>query len=182
MKDNKGKNRMIEILKSMEEEKHEVYKGPDDIAPDVNPSHVKEAFERFKEIAKIDKEEKSEINEANVTRTHPQAGLKQYGPGLNNMTLGTTVNTFMMDVPGKTVNTFLENPNQGLASKNHNPKYTYLQPAEALRLAVSRVLSSGAPIADISFYDEVNWNLNNLGFDSKSPLDIKQSILKMIKD
>jgi hypothetical protein len=43
-------------------------------------------------------------------------------------------------------------------------------------------LTSGAPIAEMSFYDEVNWNLNNLGFDSKLPLDIKQTIFKMIKD
>lgn len=179
MKENKEKNRMVKLLKAIEEEKHEVYNGPDNIMPDVNPEHVKKAFKRFQEIAKIDKEK---INEANVKQTHPQGGLKQYGPGLNNMTLGTTVNTFLMDIPGKTVNTFLENPNQSLANKNHNPNYTYLQPAEALRLAISRTLSSGSPIANISFYDEVNWNLNNLGFDSKLPLDIKQAILKMIKD
>lgn len=56
-----------------------------------------------------------------------------------------------------------------------------LKPEEALNIAIERVLSSGAPINNISFYDEINWHLSKLGFPSKSPLDIKQAILKMVE-
>lgn len=56
-----------------------------------------------------------------------------------------------------------------------------LKPEEAIKIAIERVLSSGAPINNISLYDEVNWNLQKLGFDAKSPLDIKNAILKMIE-
>ncbi len=55
-----------------------------------------------------------------------------------------------------------------------------LKPEEALKIAIERVLSSGAPINNISFYDEINWNLSKLGFPSKAPLDIKQALLKMV--
>ena len=55
-----------------------------------------------------------------------------------------------------------------------------LKPEEALKIAIERVLSGGAPINNGSFYDEINWNLSNLGFPSKLPLDIKQAILKLI--
>jgi hypothetical protein len=55
-----------------------------------------------------------------------------------------------------------------------------LKPEEALKIAIERVLSSGAPVNNISLYDEVNWNLQKLGFDAKLPIDIKNAILKMI--
>lgn len=170
-KKNSSDKRMIELNKALEE-KGEIYLKEDKKPIDENA--LNEEINRLKKVAKLD--------EANVSQTHPQGGLKRSGPGLNNPTIGTTVATFMGDMPGKTVNTFLENPNLYLANKNYNPNYTYLQPNEALRLSISRTLTSGAPVAEMSFYDEVNWNLNNLGFDSKSPLDIKQTILKMIKD
>jgi len=56
-----------------------------------------------------------------------------------------------------------------------------LKPEEALNIAIERVLSGGAPINNISFYDEINWHLSKLGFPSKAPLDIKQAILKMVE-
>jgi hypothetical protein len=80
---------------------------------------------------------------------------------------------------GQTVNTFLPSP---MNNAKYNPNYTYLQPAEALNLAIRRTLESGAPVNNIGFYEEVNWNLNNMGFDSKLPLDIKNAIVKMSKD
>lgn len=55
-----------------------------------------------------------------------------------------------------------------------------LKDSEALELSIKRTLNSGAPVNDIAFYDEVNWNLANLGFPSKLPQDIKTAILKMI--
>jgi len=171
--ENKQDKRIKDLAKRLDA-KNEVYKTSDELISDVSPEQVQKEFDRFKKIARID--------EANVALTHPQGGLNKMGPGFNNPTVGTSVASFMGDMPGKTVNTFLENPNLYLANKNYNPNYTYLQPNEALRLSISRTLTSGAPVAEMSFYDEVNWNLNNLGFDSKSPLDIKQTILKMIKD
>lgn len=170
-KKNEKDQRMVDLNKALDEKK-EIYLKEN--KKEINKKALNEEFDRLKQIAKLD--------EANVGLTHPQGGLNKMGPGLNNPTIGTSVATFMGDMPGKTVNTFLENPNLYLANKNYNPNYTYLQPNEALRLSISRALNSGAPVAEMSFYDEVNWNLNNLGFDSKSPLDIKQTILKMIKD
>lgn len=167
------KDKRIKDLANKLDAKNEVYIN-EALKEKSNPENIKKELDRFKKIARLD--------EANVDLTHPQGGLYRSGPGLNNPTIGTTVANFMGDMPGKTVNTFLENPNLYLANKNYNPNYTYLQPNEALRLSISRTLTSGAPVAEMSFYDEVNWNLNNLGFDSKSPLDIKQMILKMIKD
>lgn len=170
-KDNSKDQRMIDLNNALDEKK-EIYLKEN--KKKINETALDNEIKRFKKVAKLD--------EANVAKTHPQGGLYKSGPGLNNTTIGTSVATFMGDMPGKTVNTFLENPNLYLANKNYNPNYTYLQPNEALRLSISRALNSGAPVAEMSFYDEVNWNLNNLGFDSKSPLDIKQTILKMIKD
>lgn len=168
-----NKDERIKDLADKLNAKSEVYIN-ESLKKESDPEIIKKEIERLKKIARLD--------EANVANTHPQGGLNRSGPGLNNPTIGTTVANFMGDMPGRTVNTFLENPNLYLANKNYNPNYTYLQPNEALRLSISRTLTSGAPVAEMSFYDEINWNLNNLGFDSKSPLDIKQTILKMIKD
>lgn len=57
---------------------------------------------------------------------------------------------------------------------------TALKDGEALELSIKRTLNSGAPVNDIAFYDEINWNLARLGFPSKLPQDIKNTILKMI--
>ena len=57
-----------------------------------------------------------------------------------------------------------------------------ITPEEALKIAVERVINSGAPINNISFYDEVNWNLNKIGFDPKNPIDIKEFLKKMFYD
>lgn len=173
-KDSKD-NRMARLAKSLEQ-KNEIYKNPKDAEKNINEESVKKEFERFRKIAKIDE------NTGYGMNTHPQGGLSNLNAQMNNSTINTSVNSFFEPIPGKTVNTFLDNPNMFIADKNHNPNYTYLQPAEALRLSISRVLTSGAPVGDMGFYDEVNWNLNRLGFFSKSPLDIKQAILKMIKD
>jgi hypothetical protein len=56
-----------------------------------------------------------------------------------------------------------------------------LRPEEALHVAIMRVLAAGSPVNNISFYDEINWNLSQLGFPSKLPLDIKQALLKLVE-
>ena len=82
---------------------------------------------------------------------------------------------------GATVNTFIPNtPEQSV--KMYNPNYTYLQSNEALSLGVKRAIESGAPINNLGFYEEVNWHLNNMGFNSRQPLDIKTMLKKMIND
>lgn len=161
-------SRMMELVKSFEEKKEiikEKKKSPDQ-------EKIKEEKKRLQEIAKLD-----EANQFNYfTGNVPQV-----------MGNGQTVNTIFdsKNLPaGQTVNTAFQNnasfnPN---SNKPYNPNYTYLQPAEALRLAISRVLNSGAAVNNLGFYEEVNRELNILGFDAKSPLDIKQAILKMIKD
>lgn len=174
IKENSKDSRMARLAKALDE-KNEVYKGPDELKKESNPDNIKKEFERFKKIAKLDE------NFGNAMNTHPQGGLSNLNAAQNNSTINTSVNSFMGDMPGKTVNSFLENPNLYLASKNHNPNYTYLRPSEALRLSIIRTLNSGAPVAKMGFYEEVNWNLNNLGFDSKSALDIKQMLLKIVQ-
>lgn len=161
-------NRMIELVKSFEEKREvikEKKKSPDQ-------EKLKEEKKRLQKIAKLD-----EANQFNYfTGNVPQV-----------MGNGQTVNTIFdsKNLPaGQTVNTAFQNnasfnPN---SNRPYNPNYTYLQPAEALRLAISRVLNSGAAVNNLGFYEEVNRELNILGFDAKSPLDIKQAILKMIKD
>lgn len=55
-----------------------------------------------------------------------------------------------------------------------------LKDGEAIDISIKRTLESGAPVNNISFYDEVNWNLAQLGFPSKLPQDIKNNLLKLI--
>jgi hypothetical protein len=113
---------------------------------------VLEEANRFKTIARIDE----------FTSNTQFAGTANFNPGY-----GQTVNTFMPTA---------------VSNQKYNPNYTYLQPAEALGVAVKRAMESGAPVKDMGFYEEVNWNLNNMGFDSKNPIDIKGALMKLLKD
>lgn len=152
---------MKRLSKSFDE-KNEVIKESTEVIPD--ETVLKAEADRLKEIARL--------NEWGM------AGLSSASQYSANV---PTVQGF-----GQTVNTFLD-PQQNLGARNgnnekkYNPNYTFLQPAEALNLALTRTLESGAPVNNLGFYDEVNWNLNNMGFLSKQPLDIKNAILKMIK-
>ncbi len=80
-----------------------------------------------------------------------------------------------------TVNTFMPS-SEDANVKMYNPNYTYLQSNEALSLAVKRAIESGAPINNLGFYEEVNWHLNNMGFNARQPLDIKTALKKIIND
>lgn len=155
------KERMNELVKSFSE-KNEIIKEGNNKT--VDQEKVLKEYDRFKKL--------TNLNEF-VTNNQFSGNIPSV------LGRGQTVNTFMGG-PGTTVNTFLQNNSP--KDKFYNPNYTYLQPSEAIRLAISRVLNSGAPINDIGFYEEINQNLNKLGFDSKSPLDIKYSLLKMIQD
>jgi len=87
----------------------------------------------------------------------PFMGMKQAGQG-------ETVNTFLPTIPD--------------AARNNS--FSYIKPEEALDISIKRTIESGTPINNMGFYDEVNWTLNNLGFDSRLPLDIKSALVKIV--
>jgi len=87
----------------------------------------------------------------------PFMGMKQAGQG-------ETVNTFLPTIPDSARNT----------------SFSYIKPEEALDISIKRAIESGTPINNMGFYDEVNWILNNLGFDSKNPVDIKSAMIKIV--
>lgn len=82
---------------------------------------------------------------------------------------------------GRTVTSIVDNiysnPTQYQGAQGNN---IAIKDTEALEIAIKRTLNSGAPVNNIAFYDEVNWNLAQIGFPSKLPQDIKTFILKMI--
>lgn len=161
MKNHKTQSeRMKELLKSFDN-KGEILKEQSEINLDEKQDiSIQLEAERNKEIARVH-EEKKPLNEW-INSTSQFAGNVAFSNSF-----GQTVNSFTPMV---------QNNNK------YNPNYTYLQPSEALTIAIDRTLKSGAPINDISFYDEINWVLNNMGFNSKSPIDIKSAILKLMEN
>jgi hypothetical protein len=87
----------------------------------------------------------------------PFMGMKQAGQG-------ETVNTFLPTIPDSA----------------RNSSFSYIKPEEALEISIKRAIESGTPVNNMGFYDEVNWILNNLGFDSKNPVDIKTALIKIV--
>ncbi len=164
------KNRMVELIKSFESP-NEIIK--EDKQKPVDEKKIEQERERLKQIT---------LNESNQLNYWAGNAPTILGKG-------QTINTaFNQQNQNATINTTFGNQNNtniGFspnANGPHNPNYTYLQPSEAVRLAISRTLNSGAPVNNIGFYEEVNRELNILGFNSKSPLDIKQTLLKLIQD
>ena len=82
---------------------------------------------------------------------------------------------------GQTVNNILDDK-MGIASnaKTPKPEKQSLQPQEALLVSIARTVKSGAPVNNIDFYEEINWNLMNLGFPAKSPVDIKNALVELL--
>ena len=87
----------------------------------------------------------------------PFMGMKQAGQG-------ETVNTFLPTIPDSA----------------RNSSFSYIKPEEALEISIKRAIESGTPVNNMGFYDEGNWILNNLGFDSKNPVDIKTALIKIV--
>jgi hypothetical protein len=83
--------------------------------------------------------------------------------------------------PGQTVNSIITQGNNTDSPPPFKNISTNLQPHEALKISVQRTIDSGAPINDIDFYDEVNWNLVNLGFTAQSAVMIKEAIAAMLE-
>ena len=147
--------RMLEIMKSLEES-HEVYK---DATKEVNKNKILEENERLKSL--ISKSTNADFKD-NVSENYYIAG--KFGTGGR----GRTVNSILDDYKG---DTSMATPK--VSSSN-------LKPAEALEVCLKRVLKSGMPVNNISFYDEINWNLMNLGYPAVNPNDIKSAILEML--
>ena len=135
--------------------------------------------EEFKKFSKINKRVEERLDEG---AWGAQGGTESARIGSNPQSYGTGFNpkAGQSNYPGygKTVNTFIPNIDNSGNMKNA----AYLQPKEALNLSIKRTIESGAPIKDLDFYSEVNWHLNNMGFDSKQPLDIKETLKKLLKE
>jgi len=146
-----NKERMQQLVRSFEQKNEIIKEETENI---VDESAILKEAERLKTIARVDE----------WVNMKPNKHLPNHGG------VGTTVNTFIPS--NEMVQT--ENP------KTYNPEFTFLQPSEALLLAIRRVLESGAPVNNIGLYDEINWNLNNMGFNARMPIDIKNAIRKLI--
>ncbi len=132
-----------------------------------------QSFEEKNEIIKESTEKKVDENAISkeAERLKEIARLDEWtvNPNVNVAGQGVTVNSFMPKTEESNV-------------KMYNPNYTYLQSNEALSLAIKRAVESGAPINNLGFYEEINWHLNNMGFNARQPLDIKTALKKMIND
>jgi hypothetical protein len=125
-----------------------------DVKSNVDSEKLEEESSRFKKLS----------NHRNTLKEYgndgiPFLGMKQAGQG-------ETVNTFLPTIPD--------------SAKNNS--FSYLKPEEALEISIKRAIESGTPVNNMGFYDEVNWVLNNLGFDSRSPVEIKKILIKIISN
>jgi hypothetical protein len=127
-------------------------------------------FIKEKEDKKVDESKLNEESERLKKLSSHRATLKEYGNdgipflGMKQAGQGETVNTFLPTIPDSA----------------RNNSFSYIKPEEALEIAIKRAMESGTPINNMGLYDEVNWHLNNLGFDSKLPVDIKTAMIKIV--
>ncbi len=117
-----------------------------------------------------------------------EAVLKRYSDRFKTMILqresnqGYAPSTNPIMGVGRTVNSITDNGFQSkIASYDNFSSNASLTPSEAFEIAIKRTLESGGPINNVGFYDEINWVLQNMGFDAKLPLDIKNAINDMLK-
>ena len=151
--EDKNKKRMLEIMNSLEES-HEVYKETEKITD--NGKLLKEG-QRLKDLAS------GKIN-SHFKENYYIAG--KFGTGGR----------------GQTVNSFIDTTMTSQTLKSPKSQPSNLKPEEALEICIKRVLKSGSPINNIGFYDEINWNLMNLGFPAVNEIDIKNSIFAMLNE
>ena len=140
---------------------------------------MKDLVKKMDENHEIYKEVEYEVLEESVLKNYKERFQK-------NMTVHNENNVYSNQGAGSTVNTMFNNDNNYISKSDYsntpskpfsNPNLT---PKEALDIAIKRTLSSGSPVNGISFYDEINWNLDRLGFSSKNPIDIKAAINDLI--
>ena len=151
--------RMTDLISKMDENGAIVRESEEKVVN--NNDDVKKQSEKFRALVhggrQIDENYMSPTN-------YPMGGM------------GQTVNTFVDKTEGNSMNRFGVEKDGGAKPAVN----TGLTPKEALEIGIRRTLDSGKPINDISFYDEINWNLEKMGFDYKLPLDIKNAIKDII--
>lgn len=160
MKFNKTKkdNEMTRIARSLENSGLN-YK--EDKKDNIEEGQVEKEKERIKDLALDDKNKTIKENSG-------YKGPSSYMGGEHGVGRGKTVNSMIDDFY--------------FSDEKVNPKKAKpIQPEEALEISIKRTLRSGAPVNDMSFYDEVNWNLMNLGFAAKSPIEIKNTMDELLK-
>ncbi len=124
--------------------------------------------------------------------------LKEQSDRFKKLSLYTEMNSFAYNSgtapivgqssPGDTVNTIVDTGDstytigpQARSVKEKPAVNVGVTAKEALELCVKRTVDSGAPINNIGFYDEVNWNLQNMGYPAKKPLEIKEALNDLLK-
>jgi len=156
--ENKEKDRMSKLTQAFGQ-KGEIFKEERD---DTNAEKLSEEFKRLSSLSSGEK----------------NAGLRE----ANGFMGGTeTSGSYAGTNQGRTVTSVIDNmynnPTQYQGAQGNN---IAIKDSEAIEIAIKRTLNSGAPVNNIAFYDEVNWNLAQLGFPTKSPQDIKTAILKLM--
>jgi len=152
------KNRMVDLIKSFDTT-NEVYVEKDVSESEEKDKKLNEEFSTLKKL--ISKDTNADFKEA-------WQGNYAYANTDYKLGKGKTVNSIVDDIYHEPL---------APTRRTHTP----LQAEEALEVAVKRTIKSGAPVNNMSFYDEINWNLMNLGFASKSPIDIKNAIGEIIE-
>lgn len=80
---------------------------------------------------------------------------------------------------GRSVNTLVDDYAQKYGSIQSQA--AIVKPSEALVISIMRTIESGAPVNNMSFYDEVNWHLARLGQSSVQPIAVKEELKKLLK-
>lgn len=152
MKDKQNDKRMLEIMKSLDNPKL----NHKEFNPESSNDKILQESEKMKNLV---------TGRQNTAFHENYYAAGSYGAGGQ----------------GKTVTTFQDSqiPDSTQSAK---AEPSSLKPEEALAVSIQRVIKSGAPINNISFYDEVNWNLMNLGFPAVDALKIKEIIGSMISE
>lgn len=161
MEENKEKDRMRKLTQSFGQ-KGEIF---NEKREETNAEKLQEEFKRLSALASG--KETAALKES-------QEGGFMDGSGQAGGFRGTN----QIQGVNSIVDNLYSNPTKYMGAQGNS---VALRDNEALELSIKRTLNSGAPVNDIAFYDEVNWNLAQLGFPSKLPQDIKSAILKLIK-
>ena len=159
--ENKEKDRMSKLTQAFGQ-KGEIFKEERD---QTNSEKLQEDYKRLAELASGEKTG-AKIQEA---QQGAFAGGTEQSGGYHGVNQGKSVTSI--------IDNMYSNPTQYQGAQGNN---IAIKDTEALEISIKRTLNSGAPVNNIAFYDEVNWNLAHLGFPSKLPQDIKVAILKLM--
>lgn len=143
---------------------------------------MRELVKLYEKKDEIFIERKDEVNEEALSKEYKR--LKDLGSGKLNANFKENYgvsNDWSTGGKGMTVNGMINNmyDNSPVAFK---PIKQPIKTDEALDIAIKRTIESGAPVNNLDFYGEVNWNLAQLGFPARSPLDIKTKLVSLVKD